>query len=123
MAAQSNYTLSPANFTQYFQANPPLVSVTIPSGAGQAVWANFTVPGPGIYQYICEVPGHFANGMTGDLYVGIAPPPAPPAPSTAVIQGWILVGSGVLLGIGITLAAMTAYMGRFPPPKEEGAHH
>ncbi len=123
LAAQSNYTLSPANFTQYFQAHPPLVSVNVPSGAGSTVWANFTVAGPGIYQYICEVSGHFANGMTGNLYVGIAPPPAAPAPSTAVVQGWILVGSGVLLGIGITLAAMTAYMGRFPPSEEEGAHH
>jgi len=122
VAAQSNYTLSPANFTQFFQSHPPLVSAVVPGGAGSSVWANFTVPGPGIYQYICEVPGHFASGMTGDLYVGITPPPPPAAPSTAVIQGWILVGSGVLLGIGITLAAVTAYMGRFPPPRD-ASHH
>lgn len=119
VAAQSNYTLSPANFTQFFQAHPPLVSVNVPSGAGSTVWANFTVPGPGAYQYICEVPGHFANGMTGNLYVDVAPPPTPPAPSTAVVQGWVLVGSGILLGVGITLAATTAYMGRFPERPEQ----
>lgn len=122
VVAQSNYSLSPANFTSYFQAHPPLVSATIPGGAGSSAWANFTVPGPGVYQYICEVPGHFASGMTGELYVGVTPPPPPAAPSTAVIQGWILVGSGVLLGVGIALAAVTAYMGRFPPPKEESHH-
>ncbi|EQD73362.1 secreted protein containing Blue (type 1) copper domain protein [mine drainage metagenome] len=116
VAPWSNYTLSPANFTTYFQAHAPLVSVSVPSGAGQSVWANFTVPGPGVYQYICEVPGHFANGMFGFLYVNVAPPPPAAAPSTAIIQGWILVGSGVLLGVGITLAATTAYLGRFPRP-------
>ncbi len=114
----TNYSLSPANFTTFFQAHPPLVSVNVPSGAGQTVWANFTVPGPGVYQYICQVPGHFANGMYGFLYVDVAPPPPPAAPSTAIIQGWVLVGSGVLLGVGITLAATTAYMGRFPRPPE-----
>ncbi len=120
----ANYTLSPANFSTYFQAHAPLVSVNVPSGAGQSVWANLTVPGPGVYQYICEVPGHFANGMYGFLYVNVAPPPPPAAPSTAVVQGWILVGSGVLLGVGITLAAMTAYMGRFPrrPDGSEPPH-
>lgn len=122
VAAQTNYTLSPANFSQYFQTHPPFVSVNVPAGAGTTVWANFTVPGPGVYQYICEVAGHFANGMTGELYVGVAPPPPPSAPSTAVIQGWILVGSGVLLGVGITLAAVTAYMGRFPPPTDDSHH-
>jgi uncharacterized cupredoxin-like copper-binding protein len=122
MAAQSNYSLSPANFSTYFQAHPPLVSVTVPGGAGATVWANLTVPGPGVYMYICEVDNHFQNGMYGFLYVGIPPPPTPAAPSTAVIQGWILVGSGVLLGIGILLAAMTALMGRLPPSKG-GSHH
>jgi uncharacterized cupredoxin-like copper-binding protein len=122
VAAQSNYTLSVANFSSYFQAHPPLVSAAVPGGAGSAVWANFTVVAPGVYMYICTVTGHFNAGMDGQLYVGIAPPPPAPAPSTAVIQGWILVGSGVLLGVGITLAAMTAYMGRFPPPAARSHH-
>jgi uncharacterized cupredoxin-like copper-binding protein len=120
--AQSNNTLSPANFTQYFAAHPPLVNAVVPSGAGGEVWANFTISGPGVYQYICTVSGHFANGMTGQLYVGIPPPPPAPAPSTAVVQGWILVGTGVLLTIGILLAATTAYMGRFPPPERHEPH-
>ncbi len=124
MGPVANYALSPTNFTTYFMTHPPLVSATVPSGAGSSVWANMTVPGPGVYQYICEVLGHFASGMTGFLYVDVPPPPPAPPPSTAVIQGWILVGSGVLLGVGIALAAVTAYMGRFPPPPPtEGPHH
>ncbi len=124
LAGQSNASLTPATYMSYFQQYPPLVSVNVPSGAGSTVWANFTVPAAGIYQYICEVSGHFANGMTGFLYVGIPPPPAPPAPSTAIVQGWILVGSGVLLGFGILATLIGTYSGRFPasPPGDSGHH-
>jgi uncharacterized cupredoxin-like copper-binding protein len=122
VASQTNVTV-PLSFDGYFAANPPLVSAQVPGGAGSAVWANFTVPGPGVYQFICTIQGHYQNGMSGELYVGVQVPPQPAAPSTAVIQGWILVGSGVLLGVGILLAATTAYMGRFPPPTESSEHH
>jgi uncharacterized cupredoxin-like copper-binding protein len=125
VAPQSNVTLLSSNFTTYFQQHPPLVSANVPSGAGSTVWANFTVPGPGVYQYICEIPGHFASGMTGFLYVDVPPPPPVPPLSTAIIQGWVLVGSGVLLGIGILLATVAAFTGRFPaaPHSSEQEHH
>lgn len=123
LAAQTNVTLSPTNFTTYFGQHPPLVSATVPSGAGSTVWANFTVPGPGVYQFICEVPGHFASGMTGFLYVGVPVPALPPAPSTAVVETWVLVGSAVLVGIGVGLAALAAFTGRFPrAPGSHGGH-
>ena len=124
MAAQPNVTLSPANFTQYFAQHPPLVSVNVPSGPGASVWANFTVPGAGVYEYVCEVPGHFASGMSGLLYVGV-PIPAPPIPpSTAVVEAWVLAGSAVLLGIGVLLAAVASFTGRFPrSPGSHGGHH
>jgi uncharacterized cupredoxin-like copper-binding protein len=121
--AQANNTLSPANFTQYFQAHPPAASVDVPSGSGMSVWANFTIAAPGVYQYICEVPGHFASGMDGYLYVGIPLPPLPPAPSTAIVEGWVLLGSGALLGIGVLLAAVASFTGRFPRRPPEGHHH
>jgi uncharacterized cupredoxin-like copper-binding protein len=114
VSSLSNYTLSPSNFTSTFATNAPFVNAPVPSGAGSSVWANFTVRAPGVYQYICTVPGHFANGMTGELYVGVLPPPPTPAPSTAVVDGWVLVGSGVLLGIGMLVAVVANYTGRFP---------
>ena len=124
MAPQSNVTLLSTNYTTYFAAHAPLVNQNVPAVPGGTVWANFTVTSPGVYQYICEVSGHFANGMYGFLYVGV-PVPLPPAPpSTAIVEGWVLVGSAVLLGIGVVLTAATALAGRFPTrPDSPGGHH
>jgi len=119
----ANYTLSPANFTATFQANPALVSAAVPGGAGSTVWANFTIRAPGIYQYICTVTGHFANGMTGFLYVDVPVPPPPVAPSTAIVDTWVLIGSAVLLGVGTVLAVVAAYAGRFPGSKSGHDRH
>ena len=119
----SNYTLSPANFSTTFTTNPPLVNQAITAGVGSTTWANFTVRAPGVYQYICTVPGHFANGMTGELYVGITPPPPTAAPSTAIVDTWILVGSAALLGVGVIVAVVASYSGRFPPKAAEPGHH
>jgi uncharacterized cupredoxin-like copper-binding protein len=117
---QWNVTLTVGNYSEYFNDHAPLVSASIPSGAGQTAWANFTVPAPGVYMYICLITGHFSSGMSGLFYVGIPVPPAPPAPSTAIVDSWILAGSGVLFGIGLVLAAAASYMGRFP--KTPGPH-
>jgi uncharacterized cupredoxin-like copper-binding protein len=123
VVAQTNLSLSPTNFTAYFSQHPPLVSVNIPSGAGSSAWANFTIAGPGVYEYICEIPGHFGAGMYGFLYVGVPVPAPPPAPSTAVVEVWVLVGAAVLVGIGVALAAVASFAGRFPrPPGSHGGH-
>ncbi len=118
----SNNTLSPGSFTQYFAAHPPKVNVNIPASAGASAWANFTVSAPGIYEFICEVPGHFANGMYGFLYVGVAPPANATAPSTALVQAGVLLGAGSLLGVGVVLAAAAAYTGRFPRSPSPPTH-
>ncbi len=122
LASQSNVTLSPGNFTTYFQQHAPLVSATVPSGGGSTVWANFTIKGPGVYQYICEIPGHFASGMDGFLYVGVTPPAPPAPPSTAIVDTWILAGSAALLGVGVVLTLVAAYSGRFPRSPGSGHH-
>ena len=123
LAPQSNVTLQATNYSQYFTAHAPLVNQAIPALPGGAAWANFTITGPGIYQYICTVSGHFANGMYGFLYVGVPVPLPPPAPSTAIVEGWVLVGSAVLLGIGVVLTAVAAISGRFPSrPNSPGGH-
>lgn len=121
---QSNVTLTPSNFTAYFTAHAPLANVNVPASTGGTVWANFTVSAVGVYQYLCEIPGHFAAGMDGLLYVGIAPPPVPAAPSTAIVEVWVLFGSAGLLGVGAVLAAIASFSGRFPaPPKSPGHGH
>ncbi len=122
VSSLSNYTLSPANFTDTFTTNAPFVNQAVGSGVGTTTWANFTVRHAGVYQYICTIPGHFANGMTGELYVGV-PPPAPVAPpSTAIVETWVLFGSVGLLGIGVLVAVVASYSGRFPSKPGEGHH-
>jgi uncharacterized cupredoxin-like copper-binding protein len=123
LEGQSNYTLLPGNFTQYFLDHPPLASVNLPTNPGDSVWANFTLTQPGIYEYICTVPGHFAAGMNGFLYVD-EPLPAPVIPpSTAIVSEWVLFAGGGLLGVGGLLAAAGLLVGRFPrSPPSSGGH-
>jgi len=121
---QSNVTLTVGNYSSYFTTHPPLVSASIPSGAGSTAWANLTIPAAGVYMYLCLVTGHFASGMSGELYVGVPVPPPPVAPSTAIVDSWILVGSAVLFGFGVVLAAVASYTGRFPrAPGTHGKGH
>jgi uncharacterized cupredoxin-like copper-binding protein len=123
MGSQSNVTLSVSNYTQYLTQHPPLVNAAVPSSPGGTVWANFTVPAPGVYEYICTVTGHFQNGMFGFLYVGVPVPAPPPVPSTAIVDAWVLAGSAILLGIGIAFTAAAAFAGRFPPRSTPPGHH
>jgi hypothetical protein len=56
------------------------------------------------------------------LYVGVAVPTPPAPPSTAVVETWVLAGSGVLLAIGLALVLVAAFTGRFPRPRDAGRH-
>lgn len=118
-----NFNLSYGNFTTFFQQHPPLAAVNLAGAAGGVVAANFTVSQPGVYEYICTVPGHFANGMFGFLYVGVPPPAPPSTPSTAIVQEGILVGGAALLGVAVLLALVASFTGRFPRSPESHEHH
>jgi uncharacterized cupredoxin-like copper-binding protein len=120
VAGQSNVTLTTIG---YFASHPPLANVSVPDSPGGSVWANFTVPGVGVYEYVCTVPGHFIQGMFGFLYVGVPVPPPPPSPSTAIVAIPVLAGSGVLLGVGLALAVASSYAGQFPKKPAEPGHH
>jgi len=123
LVPQSNVTLSPTNYTAYFAVHAPLASVNVPALTGGSVWANFTITAPGVYEYICEISGHFAAGMYGFLYVGVPVPAPPPPPSTAIVDSWVLIGSVVLIGIGVVFVAVAALAGRFPPRSSPPGHH
>lgn len=122
LEGQPNYTLDPGNFSQYFAAHPPLVGMNVPTNPGQVEWANFTIQHPGVYEYICTVPGHFLAGMFGFLYVGVPVPAAPVAPSTAIVSVWVLYGGASLLGIGALLAVAALLVGRFPRSPPSAGH-
>jgi uncharacterized cupredoxin-like copper-binding protein len=119
--SQPNVTLSPTSFYATFATAPPAANVSI-ANPGTSVWANFTLSKPGVYEFICEVAGHFANGMDGFLYVGL-PVPAVSTPSTAIVAPELLAGGAALLGIGVVLVVAATLLGRFsskgsaaPPP-------
>ena len=97
-----------------FATHPPLANVTVPAGPGQYVWANFTVPAVGVYEFVCMADEHFEAGMFGFLYVGVPVAALPPSPSTAILWIPVLVGSAVLLGLGLSLALVASFIGRFP---------
>ncbi|HEV2231097.1 MAG TPA: plastocyanin/azurin family copper-binding protein [Thermoplasmata archaeon] len=122
VAAQPNVNLTPTGFPSYFAAHPPAANVNVPTTAGVVASAQFTLNGKGVYEFICEVPGHFANGMFGFLYVGVPLPTSAAPPSTAIVEGWVLAAAGSLLGVGVLLAATAAYVGRFPP-RSARSHH
>ena len=120
LVAQSNVSIASIG---YFGTEAPLVNVTIPATDGAVVWANFTVPAPGVYEFVCTIAGHFQAGMLGYLYVGVPPPAPAPAPSTAIVAVGVLVGALALLGIGGLLLVGAGLAGRFGPPRPpEGDH-
>jgi uncharacterized cupredoxin-like copper-binding protein len=124
LSALPNYNLSSANFTTFFTQHLPLVNIPVPTSAGAYTNGTFVLTAPGYYEFICTVPGHFASGMYGFLYAGVAVPAVPVVvvPSTAIVQSEVLIGGGSLLGIGVILAAAASISGRVPPPKTGEVH-
>jgi uncharacterized cupredoxin-like copper-binding protein len=122
LESQPNNTLNPGNFTTYFGQHPPLASVNVPTSPGVVIWANFSVKSAGVYQFICTIPGHFAAGMTGYLYIGVPAPAVAAPPSTAIVSVWVLWGGAAILAIGTLLAATALLVGRFPRPPPTAEH-
>ncbi|MCI4341869.1 MAG: plastocyanin/azurin family copper-binding protein [Thermoplasmata archaeon] len=120
LVAQANVFPTPQNYSNYFGKHAPLANAAINS-PGQVVWANFSIPAQGEYEYLCTTSGHFAAGMNGTLFVGVQPPALSPPLSTALVQVDVLAGAGLLLGVGVVLATATNFMGRFPP--KTAGHH
>ena len=116
LLAQPDTNVTPGNWASYLQAHPPAANVSLPTTPGQVVWANFTVSQKGVYQFICEIPGHLGAGMQGYLYVGVPPPANVSAPGTAIIEPLLLLGGGALLGMGVVLALVASLIGRIPLP-------
>jgi uncharacterized cupredoxin-like copper-binding protein len=123
LVAQPDTNMTAGGFTSYFQQHPPAVSLNVPTTSGTVVTGNLTLPSKGVYQYLCEIPGHFAAGMYGYLYVGVAPPATVAPPSTAIVAWWALAGAGVVLAIGGLLAVSASFVGRLPPKPKAGRHH
>lgn len=53
-----------------FGDSPPVLFDLNVSGSGDQVTGSFQSPGPGWYEFVCTVPGHFQNGMYGFIAFG-----------------------------------------------------
>ncbi len=121
LVPQPGVNITPQNFSNYFAVHPALANVQVPS-SGQGT-GNFLVAQSGVYEFICEEPGHFQSGMFGFLYVNVPVPPTVTV-STAIVSAWILAVAFGLIGIGVVLAAIVGFTGRFPkPPENEDGHY
>lgn len=115
-----NYTLPSSgntNLTSFIASHPPYYSINIPGTPGTDVaTAVFTAPTTiGSYQFFCLEPGHFAEGMTGFLGVGVSvgPPAAPPGIGLPVF-----IIAGVIVGLVIMAIVLGFVIGR-----REGSKH
>jgi plastocyanin len=62
-----------SDLDSYFAAHAPLLNIQINSTTtGSITYGNFTAPPVGVYEYVCEEPGHFPS-MSGLLGVGVMP--------------------------------------------------
>jgi uncharacterized cupredoxin-like copper-binding protein len=104
--------INPSTWPSVLAAHPPPpgANVTL-SGGGASTWANFTLTKPGIYTFICTIPGHYANGMNGSLYVNV-PIPTVVTPSSALVNPALLAGAGGLFVAGVILVAVAAFKKR-----------
>jgi plastocyanin len=61
---------TPSQLTAFLAAYPPLFSLLV-NGSGEVATGHFTSPAtPGWYEFVCNVSGHFENGMYGFLAFG-----------------------------------------------------
>jgi uncharacterized cupredoxin-like copper-binding protein len=116
LVAQPDVNVTAGDFASYFQSHPPAANVNVPLTPGQVVWANFTVTQKGVYQFICEIPGHLGAGMEGYLYIGVPAPAVVAPPSTAIVEPALLLAGGALLVVGVVLALVASLVGRIPSP-------
>lgn len=96
---------SAAQLTRLYSEYKPLYAASV-SYEGDVSVGNFTSPStPGWYEFICNVSGHFTEGMYGFIAFG------EPLPSNVTLPNPIggpgpSYGSGLLAGIGVAIIAV-----------------
>jgi plastocyanin len=99
------------NVTDYFAKHPAYASVQL-NGIGQTT-INFTSPPTGWYEFVCEIPGHFALNMYNALGFGV-PAPSNLTGGAATIQvGWpVYVIAGTIVGLVILALVLGFVVGQ-----------
>ena len=106
-------TDSASDLTSYFSAHTPLVNIQVGTTTGGKYFGNFTAPALGIYEYVCEEPGHFPSmsGLlgSGEAAGGLSTNNGPGAP--------VYIISGVIVGLVILALVLGFVVG-----KRRGSH-
>lgn len=89
-----------SNVSDYFAKHTPWATVQL-NGQGQTT-INFTSPPNGWYEFVCTVPGHFAQGMYNAMGFGVPAPSNLTGGGVAVQVGWpVYVIAGTIVGLVI----------------------
>lgn len=123
------FTLSPtAGFTfpttdtssdllSYFTSHAPLINIQVGPTTGGKYFGNFTAPPVGVYEYVCEEPGHFPS-MAGLLGSG----EAPGSLSTSSGPGApVFIISGIIVGLVILALVLGFVVGKRRGSEDEMA--
>ena len=110
-----------ALFTQYGYLAPELNV----SGAGQQVTETFTSPGPGWYEFVCQVEGHFQEGMYGFIAFGmplpsnltVSTPSTGPGTAVFIIIGTIVALVVIALVLGFVIGQRRGAEHEMPPER------
>lgn len=116
LSSMANFTIPAADTTAqvyaFFQAHPPLVNLSLGAVPGAVVFANFTAPAAGSYEFVCEIAGHFQAGMHGFVVSGTSG-----TTSSSGLTTTELVAIGVVVVLVIVVVAVAiARRGKKAPP-------
>jgi uncharacterized cupredoxin-like copper-binding protein len=105
----SSYTPTQIDELGYGNAPPALFNTNV-SGSGDQNISTFQSPGPGWYEFVCTVPGHFQNGMYGFIAFGESLPSNLTAPSRQGIGGVTISPIQAVSAGAVLLALLLGYV-------------
>lgn len=128
LSSVRNYTIPNSYNTSqlyaFFNAHPPLVNLSLPSTVGAQAYANFTAPAVGAYEFVCEIPGHFEEGMYGFMDSTNQTHPSSGTSATSfplsTLELGVIAGVVLIVVVGVAVAWRRSRSKRVPPP--DGAH-
>jgi plastocyanin len=106
--------------SQFLSTYPPMFSLLV-NGSGEVATGNFTSPAtPGWYEFVCDVSGHFQNGMYGFVAFGEnLPPNLTKTPRTGLGLSSITPLDGVAIAVIFLAFLASLVLWRRRPPKPD----
>jgi len=103
----STYSSDQINQLAYGQSPPAFVNSNV-TGYGDVNVTTFVSPGPGWYEFLCTVSGHFQYGMYGFVAFGMNLPSNLTTPNRTGIGGGLSfnVLDGVVLGVIVVVGIL-----------------